>query len=562
MRALFIGLAFTLSALRADAAPVPSNPDKFPPPHIIMQTASVKHWLAEMRKAATILAPTPEQIQELDNEIKKAISDEKKAGILLDQPLGGYFYFRPKLDDSVIVFALPISNQADAIQLAERLEMRVTIIDQKKKLYTVKFADTLWHLKFTNDTAYLATCFAGRNDQQAEYKRLGNILDDDQLIPLSRLINAKEKAPLVANLFIPRIPEANRKQLNEVLEMLVAEAGQIVVQPDLQGSVQKLATEASLALQRNVKTALQEGADLRLEVETGKNNFEYAYNFSLVPQDKTELAKDIAAFGKSTGRAAALATPDTIGGGWITLPKELPKGLRQAAGATLGDSLRTLRIELPESALPLFDEVVKQLETNVKEGAVDVGFALHKPEKAKLYTGVALLELNDPGSLLKGILKSAVAGEKGLPKEVRDRIQLNAAKVGDMAVHTIRIGDLLPEELQKLVGAKAELHFAFDKKAILFAIGPDSLAELKRVQAIKPAECRTLEVAVNLEKVMEMKKVMTPDRPQQPRRFMAFEKMDYLAPMLSFDTHGGKELKVRFGLSGMYVGMMGFIFIN
>ena len=69
---------------------------------------------------------------------------------------------------------------------------------------------------------------------------------------------------------------------------------------------------------------------------------------------------------------------------------------------------------------------------------------------------------------------------------IQKAITLDAAKVGDAAVHTLKLGELLPVEWKDLFGEKAEIAVAVTKDAAFVTVGTDAVGRLKAALAAKP----------------------------------------------------------------------------
>ncbi len=61
----------------------------------------------------------------------------------------------------------------------------------------------------------------------------------------------------------------------------------------------------------------------------------------------------------------------------------------------------------------------------------------------------------------------------------------DVAKVGDVGLHDVKIGALLPPELQKLFGKEAIGCLGIGKTAVYVAVGPESRAKVTAAAGMK-----------------------------------------------------------------------------
>jgi hypothetical protein len=526
------------------AAPVPVPNIKYELPHVVLQSQSMNVIIKTLRTIVVKLAPVEIQ-QDFDKSVAKHFGDLANPGLEMAKPIVGYLYLRPEMEKSVVILAFPIKDEKKSLDVLASFGIQ----HESDGKGLTKFESQEWghwRGKATADTGYLAFQFNEQYDDGA----VRGLLEPSKLVPYSALVNEQEKSLLSANLYLDRVPEGAKKHVGTLLTMLENLAEQEPADPP---ALKRLAVQATRSLNANATRGLKEGltvtGKLNIDPQTGVLDL----NFALTPSKGTPLVADIAAIKSFKSRAAALSAPETVVGGWLSLPAGLPKDLRDAAGPAFVELFRSLETELPESARPLLGEISKQLATGIVDEKFDLGFTLVGPNKDGHHTGVAFVQMDKPGALVQAVLK--LSGGKEIPKDFKDRLKLNAAKVGDLAVHTMDLSKLLPEV--ELFGEKQILHFAFEKSAFILAIGPDALNQIKRATELKPVEATAFEMQLNPKRLADVIAKNNPNTGQLVQQ--QFGKLDQLVPLYRLDVRGGEQLQIRGGT--WFLGMSGLFFI-
>src|SRR5262249_15435834 len=139
----------------------------------------------------------------------------------------------------------------------------------------------------------------------------------------------------------------------------------------------------------------------------------------------------------------------------------------------------------PDVGKAAIEELFKGLMRTVKTGEFDAAGAVRGPDKNGWDTAVGAVALEEPAALGKG-LKTYI--EKDAPKDIVDAIKWNAAKAGDINIHTWKLTPGGFIDFTKVFGGDdCLIAFAFAPHGIFGAIGTDPIATLKDALAVKPA---------------------------------------------------------------------------
>ncbi len=531
-------VAAVLSAGGLSAAPVPLPP-KFDPPTVTGQATSVQRLIDLAGEFSDSVQPGT------SDKMKKNFDDllgpDGWKGIDAKKPVGMYAYLRPKLETSTVVFMLPVSDEKDALATLGKLGFVIEADDVRKGLYAVGNKSILGqdkkvHMRFHDGHACLAL-----NADPDEFST-------DKLPPARAIADADEKAPLAVTLHLTRAP----KELKEKLTGWWASGRAGVVQMEGNaggggGGMPKAfppLLKAGLGWLDESTTAVFADADtFTLRLKPVPKSLEVGFEFTVVPREKTELAKTIAAMKPAPGRFHQLATKDTVGAMNLTAGPGLNKEVRATLGTFAAEMIE--RNAMSDELKPIFLEVGRVLESGLKDGKADFGFALLGPDKAGTHTLIAAIGC-DPTAIDKAVRKVL----EDAPKEVKDLVKFDAEKAGDLSVHTLN-PSTAGEWTDKTFGAKPTLRWAVGKDAVYVAFGPDGLAEIKRAAALKPADCKRFDVVASPDKMAKFSGGGSSLE-------MLMGRGEAVRSVLGINVAGGKELRVTYTQSGL--GMFGSVF--
>ena len=185
-----------------------------------------------------------------------------------------------------------------------------------------------------------------------------------------------------------------------------------------------------------------------------------------------------------------------------------------------------------------------------KTGALEFGAVLTAPDKSGFGGAAFALSHSDPAALLQ----SLAAWAKNPPEEFgesRDEfakaLKLNAAKVGELAIHTVVLKAFLPDNLKELFGENALLAAAFDKDALYVAFGTNAVDLLRRLPGLKPGDAAAIDFRVNPKKLAGWPKAELDGIGELVRDTLGVA--DKLAPVARLTIAGTAELKIRTELS-------------
>ncbi|MBX9624145.1 MAG: hypothetical protein K2X82_10085 [Gemmataceae bacterium] len=524
------GLLAALAVLVAPAAAPAADPP------VVFQTQPIGRLLEDTR-ALTKLLGGDQAVKELDAGVKRALGEKGFDGLDLSRPAGGYVLLPADPKGAVGVLALPVTGEEGFAGLCERWNK-----GKPKALgdgvYEVPSLDPAVAAlaRVTDGYAYIATAAKGVD--------LARAVGPD-LVPFGKLYDPAEPAWVAGRVYFDRLPPGLREKATAGLE----EAKKAVAGAQLPPEVADAARGAFdqfvklsnryLDLSKGAKEAV---ARLNLDPAAGQASAELT--LSAVPGSPLALA--IAARKPTTNAFAGLLTPDVVTGFRTRLPlfnEELK------ASAVIGlEALKKQAANIPvPQARPFLEELADGAIRTAKAGDADVAGVMRGPNKDGAYTAVGAAVFADPSGVEKA-LKKLIQAEA--PADFNDLIKWDAEKVGDVSIHVFdlhRWNEEPAREMRKLFGDECVVAVAFAPTMVVGAAGPDAVAAVKGVLALKPAEAPVLDVVVNPAKVARMIGAVDEREAGDAARVLGQEDKPVSAASLA--VTGGAELKVTLGLN-------------
>lgn len=534
VRSVLFALVVAAGPLLAAPAPVPA---KYDPPTAVGQVASVQRVLDEV--VAFVKSVDEKAAEQMEQGIKDTLGEKGWAGLDDKKPIGVYAYLKPKLENSYLVFAVPVTKEKDALDLLERLGVGVEEEEKAKGVYRLRKRglfpeESPTRMRFHDGHAYI-----GINVDADE-------LDATKLLPAKNLIDENEKAPAAATVHLDRAPKELKEMMDGWWASGKAAADQLENAPprEMPKNWPGLAKAGLGWLDTNTASLFKEADTLAVRVQAPPKSGDYAFEVTVAPKAKSTLAADIQAIKPVPARFHQLVTKDAVGGAWLAFGGQFPKEVRKAAGPFAADLLDMLGKDTPDEVKAVLAEFGKAASAAIADGKTDAGMALLGPDKNDAYTAILAAGVSDPAALDKAVR----AMVKELPKEAQEVIKLDAEKVGEMAVHTVTVPEGA-EWVEKVFGKKATLRLAFGKDAVYLAAGPDGLKQIERAAGLKPAEGKRFDLVLNPAKTNKLVADLGGGGggPGGGNFLeMMLGKEDGLRSQWGVDVKGGKELTVTY----------------
>lgn len=540
VRSTLFTLVVVAGPLAAAPAPVPA---KYDPPTAVGQVASVQRVLDEV--VAFVKSVDEKSAEQIEQGMKDALGEKGWAGLDTKQQIGVYAYLKPKLENSYLVFAVPVTKEKDALDLLERLGVGVEEEEKAKGVYRLRKRglfpeESPTRMRFHDGHAYI-----GINVDADE-------LDATKLLPAKNLIDVNEKAPAAATVYLDRAPKELKEMMDGWWGGGKASLDQLENNPprDMPKNFPAFGKACVGWAEANAAALFKDGETLGVRVSAEPKTADFKLEYTVTPKAGSQLAKDVKAVKPTQGRFQQLVTKDAVGGMWLSLGTSLPKSVRETGGPFAADLLDMLGKDAPDEVKAVLTEFCKGANAAMVDGKVDAGMALLGPDKDEHYNAVLGVGLADPAAVDKAFR----AMVKGLPKEVQEMIKLDAEKAGDLSAHTFTAPDGT-DWMEKMFGKKATVRVAFGKDAVYAAVGPDGLAEIKRAAGLKAADGKRMDFVVNGAKASKLLTAVAgeqPGGPGGPGMFVTamFGKADALRSLQGVEVTGGDKLTVTYTQTG------------
>ncbi|MCE9562778.1 MAG: hypothetical protein K8U57_12095 [Planctomycetes bacterium] len=494
-------------------------------PPIVFQTQSPGKILSDVRSIAKMIAGE-KAAGAINDALKEKLGDKGFDGLAIDKPILGYAILAGKLEDSVLVIAVPVTGEKEFLALIERIGGEKPKADANGLYeFPTKDEGVKALMRFDTQHAYIAI---GKDPTSA--------LNPKNLVAPTKLYDPSEKALASVKVYFDRLPKEIRDQLGAGLKELKTKLDELRLPPEASESARK-AVDELIKLGSRYSDMLQDaesaGARLILDANTG----EAAVEVGLTGKPGSALAKVIAERKPSTNKFAGLVTPDTVVGLKLQLPL-FAKEIQNAAVIGLEAGQKQLNEMAPPAFKGLIDETFKGLVRTVNDGEFDVALSLRGPDKNGLYTVVGAVAFEDPSGVEKEL---RVLYKNELDPKFKAFFNLDIAQVGKTNIHQAKIGPLLPPEIQKVFGDEASFTFAFAPKGIFVAFGPDAVNVLKTALEVKKAPSPAFEISLNPSRLAKLIAAAGKEVPA------GFGSQDKLIPVVVLTLDGGKELRLRLG---------------
>ncbi len=492
-------------------------------PPIVFQTQPVGRMLNDVRSVVKMVGGE-KAVAEFNDGIKTKLGEKGFEGLDLNRPILGYAMLAEKIEESVVVVAIPMTGEKDFLALIERLTGQKPKAGEKG----------LYEIPTQDEGVKVLARFEAQHAYIAIGKDPTSTLNPKSLVAPAKLYDPSEKALAAVRVYFDRLPKEIRDQLSNGLKEIKTKLDTLQLPADASEPARKAVDELIKLGTRYtdlLKDAESAGARVILDVNTG----EAAVELGLVGKPGSALAKLVAERTPSTNKFAGLITPDTAAGLKLQLPF-FAKEVQSAAVIGLEAGQKKLAETAPPEFKALVDETFKGLIRTVNTGEFDLALSLRGPDKDGLYTVVGAVAFEDPSALEKEL---RAVYKKELPPMYRAFFNLDVAQVGKTNIHQAKIGGLLPPEVQKVFGEEASLTFAFAPNGIFVAFGPDAVNTLKTALEVKKSPSPAFEIVINPDR---LGKLVTAFGKEAPKSFAGNDKV---ISALALSIEGGKELRLR-----------------
>jgi hypothetical protein len=543
--------AAACAALLAGPAAAAAAP---PAPTVVAQAQPAGRVLNDVRDIVRLAAGpkhADDALKQFQKWLERQLGEQGLDGIDINRPVGAYATVREKFDESTVVLVLPVTSEKEFVGLLDRLKVTATPVAGKDGLYSLEFAREPFprpsHLRVANGWAYV-----GLNGDE--------VADPANLVPPGELFDAAESAQLAVRLYPDRFPDKLLKQWLDEMDKGAGEAKQFFVgfqDPHVGQAFGVAFDEAPKLIRRWAEGLRKEAKEVTLRLGFDPRSGDYTGELVVTPKPGTAMAKDVAARTPTTNRFAGLVPADAAVGFVGQAPLFSPEA-RAVWAAFMGTYKGEAHKVADEAVRPLLTELFDGLARAAKAGDGDLAAALLGPDKGGAYTLVAAAAFDDPAKLEKELraLARTPAAKKYLTPD--------AAKVGDVAVHKVSLGSLIPDEaggevmltalgkLLKSFGPDPAVHVALTPKAVYVAAGPDPVGALTAALAAKPGPAPALGLSGNTARLQKL--VEQIGGKEGAKEFAAvFGTSDKRADLFTLTLDGGTTLRLRWVMNVKYI---------
>lgn len=435
-------------------------------PSIVLRVQSLNALLQNLNLVVKLVGQEAAANQ-IEGLIKGKIGKQGLEGIDLARPFGAYVRFGKAIDDITGAILIPIADQKTVLTRLGALGIKVTL--DKDGIYTHQ-TDTNFqvHFRFANEYLYLTSV----NTQSIQVKNLPD--------PVKALAIANHAMiSLVAR--IDQIPSDARLIALAQLEATIL-AGQKKNQPN----ETKIQEEFRIALLREVNrygsSLVRDAVELRFDLDVNDKTRDLSAKLSITGKPGSDLAKSIQALASQQSSLINLGKTEAAFQGSLHLA--LPEGLNKAFAAVIDEAAENgvegiQNAQKKKQAEALF----KAIMPTAKSGDFHLVGIVLGPEEKK-YSFVTAMKLKEGEKLGKTVHDLVKLTLDDIPANLRDKIQLNFASVGNVQIHKFELqkNPIIDKLLDEVV-SENQLYLAFREDALFLAIGKEALPTLKTILA-------------------------------------------------------------------------------
>jgi hypothetical protein len=509
------------------------------PPAFVVQTKPIAALVVEAKLAAKLAGGDPSEV-DFDDWLEDTLGENGFRGLDLAKPLVAYTSLKGKWSDTKLFFVVPMTREDEFLDLLVQVNHEATAMPDDQSVYRIGADDDeqVLYFRFHKGHAYFVL---HGNPKDLDPKTLPNMSD---------LLNSAESSLLMATLRPGEIDAVFRKSALEALDVLVAEFAAFPIAPELS----KLFGELAQSLVPLAKAAIPDTEKITVRLYREVDSKELFVEATLLPKLGSSLAKDIAARKPQPSRFGRLTEwPDAA----AVLLLQQPNWNAEARTA-LADQLQLLvkqsGAELPEELSTPVNAFLSGLVPPAKAGTLEVGVVLTAPDKTG-FGGIGMaVTHSDSAALSKAFIKMAKIPPKSfgdLQEDFLKAVTLNAAKAGDLPIHTVALQAFLPEKVQAFFGEKTLLAVAFDKEVLYVAFGPGAVAIVQRLPSLKMGTSNPFETHLNAKLLADWPKAGVEDWQEIVTRSLGTSAKLESVEKLSVTSDNG-ELKIRQSMTLQY----------
>jgi hypothetical protein len=449
--------------------------DRAATPTVVVRLESIDGLLANAQYLAA-LTGHEEQVKQFQGMLKSKTGDKGLEGIDAKKPLGLYGTVGTQGFDSTAVLLIPVSDEKAFLALLENVNLKAE--KGQGGLYTVTSDSgpgVTGYLRFANGYAY-ATAALGTKE---------NALSKDSLLDPEKVLPAGKGDTVSAVVRLDQIPDNIKQLALGQLANRLADAKEQAAAAQAQNGKEPTEAEKQLSgaviddFGNHLKEIVRDGKELALRVNVDRDKGELSVEMSLDGRPSTTLAKNITALGQGRSAFAGLLSQKAALQGLAHAT--LPEDVRKALGPVIDEGLaKALAKEQDQAKRERATEFVNALKPTLKSGDFDGAFVLYPPAgEGKHHTMVGALKLKE-GDQVDKAFRDTVGS---LPEKDRERIKLDAEKIGDVAVHRVDAQKDFDAKAKQTFGENNPIYLAFRKDAVFIVLGENGIGALKDVLA-------------------------------------------------------------------------------
>ncbi len=540
---------FCLPISEVRAAPAPTENNNAGRPTVVLRVKSIDDLLGSLKTTMKTFFPES-QYKDFEREVLSELDPSKLKGVATNKPFGLYATLgegliqRPEdYSKSSAVALIPIADEKAFLEL---LAMTPFPPEKKGEVYSFPIPDApiKVSMRFLNGYAYISAA----SDE----------IDPKKLLAPKELFAGPEAAALAMRIYPDRVPADLKKAARELFMAIHGVFTDGAPPPNLRigigGLEMGFLVLAAPLLVPSIKMVLEDDAKeivyrLDLDAKTGV----FVQEIAVEPAKGSPLARSFGRMPPTKNDFAAIVGADSAVQLLLQTPLFTPE-VKDLLSKALDMAAKKAGTEaadhnLPKEARDAVAEGFKALRRSIDDESLDLAASLRGPDKNGQFTAVGALSLKDTAALEKALKDAATI----VPQPVKDLIKLDAFKVNGVNVHEIAVGEMLPDERQKVFG-KSSVYVALAPNAAFVAFGAQGKAIISETLAGKlgPKPAALLHVDIASKRLVPLFKTL--GAPSEAIELIEKLGQTERQAVLAIKVEGGDKLVLRqeIGLAGFF----------
>lgn len=471
---------------------------------------------------AKVIAKAVDQAEvgnQLDAMIKAQVGEKGLDGIDTKRAWGFYANVTPDLSDPSAVLMVPISNEKAFLEFLKNLNYPAKKDDDGVYIIDQFVAPVQIGFRIANKYAYItADNF--------------NAIKEKNVLTPGQVFRRGDTSDISGNLRMDQIPEQFRQiAISKMEEELAKE--KMKEEPGETPLERKFRQEFIDFFGQQVADFLRGGKDVGIAFDINPKTEIVTLETSLSGKKTSRLAANISSMAETKSIFGGLSKESSLSS--ISNFK-IPSSIQKVLDPMITEGMKkALEKENDPAKREQLETVLKAIEPTLRAGIVNGAAVInaHDDGQATLVIGVRVTNGKKIESAVKKVVKS-------LPAKEREKLKIDAEKIGDVNVHVLEVAEGYDAQAKKLFGT-TPAYLAFKPNAMMMTLGKDAKAALASALEAKANAGPVFQVEMNM---MQLAALAAKSKSEKEIAKKIFSEKS--PGVIRMTVEGGPMMRVRF----------------